>query len=65
MENKNKPSKLKRTIQIGGFTFIGVSIIGYIFYPIITGIFNILFVWFVFKWLKKRGVRVNFHKKIK
>jgi hypothetical protein len=65
MENKMETSKIKRKIQIGFISFVVLSILGYIFYPIQTLIGDIIIVWLSIRWAKKIGVKTTFLKKKK
>ena len=58
-------SKIKRKIQIGFISFVVLSILGYIFYPIQTLIGDIIIVWLSIRWAKKIGVKTTFLKKKK
>ena len=51
---------IKRKIQIGIVLFITLSVLGYIYYPILTILFDVLFIWGVYKWGVKKGIKMTF-----
>lgn len=51
---------VKRKIRIGFITFIILSVLGYIFYPIVTLFFDIVTIWLTSIWFKKIGVKTTF-----
>lgn len=62
---KKRVSIIKKIILITIISFVVLSIIGYIYYPIITAFLDILFIWGVHVRLKKMGFRMTYLKKKK
>ena len=61
MENfKIKVSRTKRIIQIGFISFVVLSILGYVYYPIPTLFLDIIVIWLASRWFKKIGVKTTF-----
>jgi hypothetical protein len=52
--------EIKRKIQIGILSYICLLVLGYIFYPIITFLFNVISIGLLHKWFKKRGIKMTF-----
>jgi hypothetical protein len=52
--------EIKRKIQIGILLYICLLVLGYIFYPIITFLFNVISIGLLYKWAKKRGIKMTF-----
>jgi hypothetical protein len=57
--------EIKRKIQIGFISFMVLSILGYIYHPIITACLDLLFIWGVHLRLKKLGIKTTYFKKKK
>jgi len=62
---KRKVSIIKKIILITFISFVGLSVIGYIYHPIITAFLDILFIWGAHVRLKKMGFRMTYFKKKK
>jgi hypothetical protein len=62
---KKKINLIKRKVQIGLILFVGLSVFGYMNYPILTAIADILVIWSVRLWIKRMGIRTVYFKKKK
>ena len=62
---KKRVSIIKKIILITVISFVVLSIIGYIYYPITTAFLDILFIWGAHVRLKKMGFRMTYLKKKK
>lgn len=61
MENfEKKVSRTKRIIQIGFISFVVLSTLGYVYYPIPTLFLDVLVIWLTSRWAKKRGIKTTF-----
>ena len=55
-----KKTRIVRVIVLITFiSFVVLSTLGYIYHPIITACLDMLFIWGIYKWLKKRGIKTN------
>lgn len=62
---KKKVKIIKRKIQIGAVLFIGLSVIGYIYNPILTTIVDVIVLWSIHLWTKRMGIKTTYFKKKK